>query len=159
LAFFQVKCPNCSAPLELPPQCKAAKCSYCGSTFIPNPEIQSRKRSDTAAERTAAELAIPRLVDERVEVTGRLQRLQYLAELPRCSAIAANNDALQAFKDSAALNEKECKTGRNGLLTWSVVPFGLMLFTSWSWPWYLFFLFLISAALAHVRSKRLAMAH
>lgn len=87
---FSLSCSNCSAPLEVNEDVERLTCGYCGTAQILERSggAVSLKKVETAihavqrgTDRTAAELAIPRLLREQEELRGK-----------RANAIAAQTE-------------------------------------------------------------------
>lgn len=100
MAFVQVNCPNCCAPLEVDSHSSSAKCLYCKSTYIPHPETVSTARSGAAAERTAAELALPRLLEEKDRVANQLAAIKHQWENLRSEAVRLRSAEMDRYKQT-----------------------------------------------------------
>lgn len=79
MPILSLSCANCSAPLEIDGETERFTCAYCGSAQILERKggTVSLRKVESAinavqrgTDRTAAELAIPRLTREREEVVG-----------------------------------------------------------------------------------------
>lgn len=100
MSYIARNCPNCTAPLRVHHTNQIAFCAYCGSTVVPDVESSTKERSTAASERTAAELALRRLPEERLALEVELEREQYLAQEPQREAEREYSRILKAYENA-----------------------------------------------------------
>lgn len=140
MAFVQVNCPNCCAPLDVDSHSSSAKCLYCKSTYIPRSETAANTRSSTAAERAAAELALPRLLSEQELIGDQLRAIRWVPDPSATSSFfiseAGNRKAVvQRFEQARSEKVKKLKEGLPGLWLLLILFSGVATLSGWTWLW------------------------
>ncbi len=155
MAYIAINCPNCSAPLQVIVGSQSATCSYCRSTFVPRSQPPANDRTTAATERTAAELALVRLQQERINTYAAIDHEKYLAKEPLRKAEREDEKDRRAYErneERQEIKRKEWRDARDKLFELGIALFILGVFSwlIWDWQWMLQFggLLLLAAVLS-----------
>jgi hypothetical protein len=147
--FVQVNCPNCCAPLEVESHSSSAKCLYCNSTYIPRPKKDATTHSEISAQRIAAELALPRLLEEQDQVANQLAFIQNEWESRQSEAVRLRDAEMdrhnQNFEHTRDEKVKKYREGLPGLWLLFILFTVAAAMSGWSWLWGIAFFLLVVA--------------